>query len=208
MQAGKRAAARFNRWSGCPLSKPMNQQTLIYEVDKDGVIVSIDGPWDNFARSNGSTSATKEKMIGRSLFDIIKGPGVVHVYRMMHDILSSDPAKTIAFDYRCDAPGMRRFMKMEMTASGSRVMYRSTVEMEEPVSPPLVLDYEKQGDEIVVMCSLCKDFRYPQESSEWLPLERLLEKAPEVFAVSHGFCPTCFQKVMGEVADVKADRAF
>jgi hypothetical protein len=103
---------------------------------------------------------------------------------------------------------MRRFMKMEMKASGSGVRYRSTVEMEEPVSPPLVLDYERQGDEIVVLCSLCKDFRYPRESSEWLPLERLLEKAPEVFAVSHGFCPTCYQRVMGEVADFKADSAF
>ncbi|HEX7504349.1 MAG TPA: hypothetical protein VF336_03690, partial [Syntrophales bacterium] len=163
----------------------MEKQTLIYEVDRSGVIVSIDGPWDNFARSSGSTAVTKEKTIGRNLFEIVRGPGVVHVYRLMHDVLFSNPARTIAFAYRCDAPDMRRFMKMEMKASGGRIVYRSTIEKEEPVSPPLSLDYDRLGDDFIVLCSLCKDFRYPRESSEWLPIERVLEKAPEGFAVSH-----------------------
>ncbi len=185
----------------------MKKQTLIYEVDKGGIIVSIDGPWDNFSRSNGSAAATKEKTIGRSLFEIIKGPGVVHVYRMMHDVLFSNPAKPVAFAYRCDAPDKRRFMKMEMKVSGERIVYRSTIEKEEPVSPPLVLDYDALGEKIVVLCSLCKDFRYPGESSEWHPVERLFETVPEAFAVSHSVCPSCFQKVLGEALDATVDHA-
>ena len=184
----------------------MNKQTLNYEVDKNGVIVSIQGPWDRFAKSNSGHSITKNETIGRNLFDIIRGPGVVHVYRMMHDVLLSSPARTIAFAYRCDAPDMRRFMTMEMKASGERIVYLSTIEKEEPVSPPLVLDYESLGDEIVVLCSLCKDFRYPGESNEWLPIERVLEKAPEVFAVSHSVCPSCFRKALGE-EDIGLDPA-
>ncbi|HET6488834.1 MAG TPA: hypothetical protein VFG28_03645 [Syntrophales bacterium] len=185
----------------------MKEQTLHYEVDKDGVIVSIKGPWDRFAKSNGGKSLAKSETIGRNLFEIVRGSGVVHVYRVMHEVLFANPARTIAFAYRCDAPDMRRFMKMEMKASGERIVYRSTIEKEEPVSPPLSLDYESLGEDFIVLCSLCKDFRYPRESSEWLPIERVLEKAPAVFAVSHSVCPSCFQKALGEAADIKVDHA-
>jgi hypothetical protein len=75
----------------------MKNKTLIYEVDKNGVIVSIKGPWDKFAKSNNGKSITKSATLGRNLFDIIRGPGVIHVYRMMHDVLFSNPARTIAF---------------------------------------------------------------------------------------------------------------
>ncbi len=179
----------------------MEKRTLTYEVDRNGVIVSIDGPWDRFAISNDGKSLAKKETIGRNLFEIVRGPGVVHVYRLMHDVLFANPAKTVAFAYRCDAPDMRRFMKMEMKALGERIAYRSTIEKEEPVSPPLLLDYDRLGEDFIVLCSLCKDFRYPRESTEWLPIDSVLEKAPEGFAVSHSVCPSCFQKALGEAAD-------
>ena len=123
----------------------MKNQTLIYEVDKNGVIISIKGPWDKFAKSNSGKSLAKSETIGRNLFEIVRGPGVIHVYRLMHDVLFSNPARTIVFAYRCDAPDMRRFMKMEMKASVERIVYRSTVEKEEPVSPPIVARLRKAG---------------------------------------------------------------
>jgi hypothetical protein len=171
----------------------MKNKTLIYEVDKNGVIVSIKGPWDRFADSNAGKSVTKIETIGRNLFDIIRGSGVIHIYRVMHRILFSDPAKMIAFAYRCDAPNMKRFMKMEMKASRERIVYRSTVEGEEPVSPPLALDYDRLAKDFIVLCSFCKDFRYPPESGRWCPIEKLFENAPAVFSISHGICPSCLE---------------
>jgi hypothetical protein len=183
----------------------MKNQTLIYEVDKNGVIISIKGPWDQFAKSNDGKPLAKSETIGRNLFDMIHGAGVVHIYRTMQGALFSSPGKTIAFAYRCDAPDMRRFMKMEMKASGKRVVYRSTVEKEEPVSPPIRLDYGRRAEDFIVMCSFCKDFRYPPESGRWSPIERVFESAPAVFGISHGICPSCLEMRYKEEMDDSVD---
>jgi hypothetical protein len=183
----------------------MEQQTLRYEVDRNGVIVSIKGPWDRFAKSNAGKSVTKNETIGRNLFDIVRGPGVVHIYRTMHRVLFSNPAKTIAFAYRCDAPDMKRFMKMEMEASRERIVYHSTVEREEPLSHPIPLDYERLAKEFIVLCSFCKDFRYPPESGQWFPIEKLFERVPAVFSVSHGICPSCLDARYKEERDDAVD---
>jgi len=183
----------------------MKNRTLIYEVDKNGVIISIKGPWDKFAKSNGGKSVTKNETIGRNLFDIVRGPGVVHIYRTMHGVLFSNPGKTIAFAYRCDAPDMKRFMIMEMKASRERIVYRSTVEKEEPVSPPLALDYDRLAKDFIVLCSFCKDFRYPPESGQWSPIERVFESAPAVFSISHGICPSCLEMRYKEEMDGTID---
>jgi hypothetical protein len=184
----------------------MKKPTLIYEVDKNGLIVSIKGPWDKFAESNGGKSLAKSATVGRNLFDIIRGPGIVHIYRTMHRVLFSNPAKTIAFAYRCDAPETRRHMKMEMRAVGERVVYRSTVEKEEPVSPPILLNYDRLVKDFIVMCSFCKDFRYPPESGHWSPIERVFESAPAVFGISHGICPSCLEMRYKEEMDDPVDK--
>ncbi|HPC74095.1 MAG TPA: hypothetical protein PK120_06165 [Syntrophales bacterium] len=179
----------------------MGEQTLVYEVDREDIIVSIEGPWDRFAAANGGKAPARAETIGRNLFDFIRGPEVAHVYRAMHDVLRAKPEKQIVFSYRCDAPDLKRHMTMEMYCSENRIVYRSTLEREEPISPPVYIDYDSTSGEIVVMCAFCKRFRYPSESDQWSPIDDLLARVPPAFEISHSICPVCFRLRYGEESD-------
>ncbi len=176
------------------------KQTLQYRVDPSGIIVSIEGPWDEFAVGNDAKrSVTRKETLGKNLLRLIKGQGVQHVYKMLQDYLLAHPEKKAVFDYRCDGVGIRRFMNMEVQASNGQILYRSTIEREERAPELKPIDYDRAGEIFVVLCSFCKAFRYPQDSEDWRPLEDLFGKVPETFSVSHSVCPVCFDKLMDEM---------
>jgi hypothetical protein len=54
------------------------------------------------------------------------------------------------------------------------------------------------------MCASCKKFR--TEDGEWKPIEEYVLTRGGATAVSHGYCPECEQKLLGEIAAYTAGR--
>jgi hypothetical protein len=107
----------------------------------------------------------------------------------------------VTFDYRCDAPALRRFMQMRMRpAEEGGVDFDSVtlrVESRAPVAPAL-----RTGDGPVVrMCSWCNRVEC---RDTWLELEAAAEQLGLFAAscppsLSHTMCPPCFARFMGDM---------
>jgi hypothetical protein len=178
-------------------------QTVFYIVDKKGYITDIGGEWDDFVEQNeGKHNVTKEETIGKNLFDIIKGDAVKHIYLSMHIVLEKNPSKQITFDYRCDGPLLKRYMKMNIRMLDGNFLYKSTVLDEILLQIPIIIDYNLVSSERVALCSYCKDYRYPLDSDIWKPIDMIYEGTPEQFSITHGVCPKCLERLEQEYKEI------
>ncbi len=171
------------------------QPVLIYEVDREEVLTSVGGNWDEFAGGNQGRRLSGVEVVGKRLLDFVRGEEVRMIYRTFHQLAWKDPDRTIRFDYRCDGDLVRRYMKMEIRAIEDRIRYVSTIEREVPFDRPIALDYAGREGEFLLMCAWCKRFVYPRESGNWRELEEIFSIAPEQFSISHGICPACLEEV-------------
>jgi hypothetical protein len=168
---------------------------MIYCVDLVGNILSIDGPWDEFAAENGGVDLKSKNLIGKNLFSFISSSGVSEAFRTMHHHLNDNPTHRLEFSYRCDSPELRRDMKMVMESTGEGIRYTSSVASTSLLDPPIPIDYSTGTNEYLRMCSWCKRFKYPSESEHWNELVRLFDISPSNFTISHGICEDCRNKV-------------
>ncbi len=162
-----------------------------YQVSAKGIIEHVGGSWDNFALTNESPHLTSANVVGRNIFSFIKGDGVIHVYRTIHDLLARGERRDISFSYRCDGPSTRRDMRMTIRFDNSSFLYESVVVKSTPVAHRVEIDYSSKHRNTAAMCSFCKRFRYPIDSPVWNPLNAILENVPEPFSISHGVCEEC-----------------
>lgn len=167
---------------------------LNYSVDSNGKIVSIEGPWDEFAAENDGMDLNREQILGANLFKNIAGSGTREVYRTMHRYLLENPEESLEFDYRCDSPGLRRDMQMKMKNQEGLLRYSSAVVKISSHDQLLEIDYTREGDTVVVMCAWCKRIKYPDTAERWHSPARIFELANEPFMISHGICPDCCNK--------------
>src|SRR4051812_43903275 len=90
---------------------------VCYIADLDGLILGIGGRnWTRFAEDAGCGETLKvERVVGRSLFDYIGGRDVLASYRTFIADVRAQPDESISFLFRCDAPDVRREMRMNIS---------------------------------------------------------------------------------------------
>lgn len=170
-------------------------QVIEYVVRPDWTVVEIRGAWDDFARENDGWGLAVGDVVGRDLWDFISGPET----RLLYDSLVARVGRTrkpIRFNFRCDAPTLRRHMRMDLVREGSEnVRFISRVLREEPrPAQPLLSAEIPRADETLVMCSWCKRVRL--DDDRWVEVEEyvedsgLMERA-RLPRLSHGLCPRC-----------------
>lgn len=177
---------------------PHDDRTFIHWIDADDRITAVNEAWRAFASDNDAGELA-DLVVGRRLWDFVKGPSVVAAWRMViaH---SRDTGRTITVPYRCDAPRMRRLHSMRVTAMADRVVeFASRIVEQEPrdtVQEPVA-----PRDEDVVMCAWCKRIRLP--TTDWCELESasphlgLTQDPPP--SISHGMCPQCLELASASV---------
>lgn len=178
------------------------QSKVVYWVARDGTIVRVE-PY--YSRESADLDATfanpfrAGELVGRNLFSFIAGSEVRHLYALLQKRVLEE-STPISFDYRCDSLEVRREMRMSMAADGDHVRYESAV-LRETLRKKAIRPPTAGAESIVVICSMCNQFRFPEASSDWKELDELPGEVelPERFRFSHALCSSCFTRSMAEV---------
>jgi hypothetical protein len=189
---------------------------VAYWTDAAGVIEGAGArSWAAFTEA-AEADLPLSSVVGRNLFDVIAGDDVRGVYRTLHDEVLHQRRHRATFAFRCDAPEIKRDMRMTMgpLRRGDEVvgvLYHSQIISARQRPPMHLLSYHDapvavaaDSRPIVTMCSFCHDLRWPG-ASEWV--------APEVYyqrgggsdvRLSHGVCEACFDRLLAEDNDEAA----
>lgn len=186
---------------------------VAYFVDGAGVIQAAGGTqWRRFAIDNGCPSlADPTSAVGLSICEFTRGQDVRETYRRhMQQVVGN--GKGVSFIYSCDAPEVRRELRMAITPVGdpesgvAGALYQSLALSERDRPPVSLFDpaayletlKEEADRPIVRMCSFCHDVEVGE--GRWVQAEDYYREggAAEV-RVSHGMCPGCFEEHNGEL---------
>lgn len=177
--------------------------TFAHQIDADDRLVQVDAAWRAFGRENGLPDPDAV-VLGRPLWDFITGTEVRHLYELILGRVRG--GRTVSFPFRCDAPHLRRHMRMAVAplAAGA-VRFLCVLLRQEARAPAALLDPSRRpGEDVLILCSWCK--RVAVAPGEWAEVEdavaRLgLFEAAELPGLSHGICPPCVAVVQGELRE-------
>lgn len=172
------------------------QRTIVYSIDRHDVLTNIGDGWTEFADENDGVDVLyPNSVIGKSLWDFVKGLSLRQIYQeIVRDVRGND--RTVAFDYRCDSPSLKRFMRMEITGQShsSNVTFLSRTIRIEAKEHILKVAAAHRGHFQMTRCSICNLVKLPNE--QWDELEialtefDLLANDREV-RFAWGVCPIC-----------------
>ena len=186
----------------------MTDNSYIYLIDDEDIIVQISHNWESFACCNGWEDGCGENaVVGKKIWDFIQGMETKHFYE---EIIrkTRDGCHCGPIPFRCDAPGERRYLELSMTplASGRIKITSRIVHAEDRDHVRLLDKCECRSNELVTLCSMCKKMKTAPE--EWREIEegvaqlRIFE-AEVMPQVTHGVCPHCHNTVMAELSALK-----
>jgi hypothetical protein len=184
---------------------------IAYIVDPAGCILACAAEsWRRFAGANGTPRlADPSKVVGALLYDAITGEETRDSYRRFAEVLLERKREAVSFPYRCDAPEIRREMRMTISPIVVRgqavaLLYQSQVLLEQ--SRPAMNIFRAPlaatgvgGLPLLAICSYCKNVRFPagEPMGEWIPPERYYQRGgSESVMLSHSICPVCYENIV------------
>lgn len=177
---------------------------ISYWIDADDAVEAVSDSWTSFALENRGRDLVPPPVLGRSLWDSIGDETTRSIYAALLDRVRRGLGP-VHFQFRCDAPAMRRLLDMRMAAEpGGTVVFRTRPVMLEPRPSVALLDPSVRRTAVVqVSCAWCA--RLQVTMTEWLEVEdamRILDPFNERARprLSHGMCPECFSAMAREVA--------
>lgn len=161
--------------------------TVLYRIDRDDQIVETGGDWEGFAVSNGGVAT----VVGERLWQFIAGDDVRSVWSVLLRRARTSRAP-LTFSYRCDAPGLRRIMEMELRANGAGAVAFASRTLEETPGQVLGGPWASETDPpLIVVCGWCGRAR----DGHWRePHEVITLYADRLPKLSHGICDECVKK--------------
>lgn len=170
-----------------------------YVIDGEDRLVDVNEGWTAFARNNQGEGVLPERVLGRSLWSYIVGMDNRLIYSRLLESIRARP-RTLSLGLRCDAPALRRDLRMEIEpgAKGAVRFTLNTVR-ESPRPKVCLLDVDTvRGVDIVLICSWCMaveiDLRHwiPLETAERLYVERRDKAYPRLVQT---VCPACAERI-------------
>lgn len=180
-------------------------------------IVQIGEPnWQQFLDKNppkdpATGIRSSQRVLGRPLTQFIAGDAVRTTFAELFDSVLSGARPVVRIDYRCDAPTMRRDMRLSVTpiTTGGDVrhlLYQPVMlSVQRRPAIPLfglpVADRDAEG--ILTLCAICARAAWPigapTGAREWIePAEYYRRGGGDTALVSHGFCEDCFTRLQEE----------
>ncbi|MHB1351225.1 MAG: hypothetical protein C4563_02470 [Desulfobulbus sp.] len=168
---------------------------VVYTIDAGDRLFSANDAWDRFASENSSPHLNANTVCHRLLWDFIQDSETCLLHAtLLGRVRSGRSIRNLPF--RCDSPGLRRFMEMDITDLGDGIIeYRCRLiktEVREPV--PLLADSVRADERLLRMCSWCK--KIDAGNNVWLEIEdfilrRNLFAAQPIPRITHTICDTC-----------------
>ena len=172
--------------------------------------------WQRFLDDNTSDvpvprNVAMTDVLGRPVTAFIAGEAVRATYAEMFASVLCGTRPPVQFDYRCDAPELRRDMRLSVgpIISGGAVrqlLYQSVLLSATP-RPAIPLFgapvADGEADDILTMCAICARVAWPKGAPagarEWIePASYYRRGGDEVAVISHGFCEDCFARIQDE----------
>lgn len=175
-----------------------DHREFVHRIDADDRICFVNDAWLAFAGENG-WRVSADAVLGSRIMAHIGDAETRHVYALLVDRIRK-AGHPVQFQYRCDSPGMRRFMEMTMIRrQPGQIEFRSRVLRLERRNPIRVLDaaLPRSRERCLLLCSWCKAV---QVQTAWLALEEAVQRL-ELLAdaalprLSHGICPACTDRM-------------
>jgi hypothetical protein len=180
-----------------------DERVFIHEIRAAShELVRVNEAWVDFAIENGCPDLTRDRIIGRNLFDLITGEEVRQLYMAILHSVEVRP-RAVTLDYRCDAPDRRRFLRMSIEpGSQGTVRFLNRILREEVRVPvPLLAPQARRSQELLGICSVCKCVRC---DDSWLEVEEAVN-AMNLFnqdalpQLTHSLCPRCYAVARAEI---------
>ncbi len=180
---------------------PASDGVISYAINHLDQIVTVGESWDAFSDANEGV-VRAAGIVGHSVWEFVSHDTTRQVYRDL--IARVHSGHRVQFAFRCDSPTLRRFMRMSMSPGpDASVLFDSQVLRTEPRDAPiLTVDPAIQTGDLLRMCGWCR--RVAVAADEWVEIEIAVDRLgilahdPAV-GVTHGMCPDCFTRVVGEV---------
>ena len=176
-----------------------------YRIDADDRLSWVSSGWVDFAEENEGIGLDSDQILGRSLFDYITGLETPELYRRLFTKVRR-AGKPLSFPFRCDAPGVRRRMRMAIRplADGGLEIATTVSEQEPREFVPLLDAKAQRNAEYIRMCSWCA--RVQLDADRWEEVEVAIEllglfDREGLPQISHGACPSCRTAVVGAKDD-------
>lgn len=171
-----------------------------YTISQDDQMESVSEAWSTFAEENSATDLGPARIVGRSLWDFITDAETRQLYEHLFARVREVQA-SVSVPFRCDAPAIRRFMRLTIApaGSGSLELVVHVVAEEERQEVELLDVSIPRDSDLITMCSWC--LRVLVAPDQWDEVEVAIERL-RLFerrvlpGISHGVCPECFARVM------------
>ncbi len=174
-------------------AQPRHEPTVELSVDQHNVIVRVNAAWDSFAHANDGAALANDAVLGLNLLDSISGR-VSKNFTLAVLELARRGEREIVFDYRCDSPRVRRFMRAHVNADNNGVVHYSHEHLYSETFPHLVTfkTAKQRGRDTLMRCSICNHVRSDGlwRTPDSRPADALIE-------VIYGVCPSC-EQMLGE----------
>jgi hypothetical protein len=178
-----------------------------YEIDEQYRIATVNRAWFDEAQTAGDERLKDARVIGRGLWELIHDSTTRHLYEVLISRARAR-ARPVGFGFRCDTPGQRRLLHMEVAPRESgHVAFTVTLVASQPRDEVELLRIGRAHSEALIrMCGWCK--RVPLPGDVWVEVEQALD-ALHLFgasgplpAISHGICPACMDKLIAVEEEV------
>ena len=180
-------------------------------IDSEDRFTFVDESWVRFAHENWIEGFAETDILDRSLWDFISGEGTRHLWKIILQRVRAGEF-TVSFPYRCDSPGCRRHMSMEVVPGADKsIEMLNRILRVEPREPVSLLDAgAPRSGKLLPLCSWCKKVRVEgaggsEDAVRWLEVEDAVAALglfdPEVLpALSHEVCEECYGRIVREVS--------
>lgn len=174
-----------------------------YELDGEFRIRAVDAAWSAFALANGAPElVVPPGPIGRSIFGYLQDATTADLCRRLFERVRQS-GRSVVFPFRCDSPGLRRFLEMTINSQEPAGLHLETrvVRLEARAPVALLERAARRSAQLLVMCSWCKAV---EVAGEWRELEdavvalRLFEREA-LPMLTHGICAPCRERLEGEL---------
>ena len=168
---------------------PRQDATVELSVDQHNVIVSVNAAWDDFAHDNEGAHLAQGSVLGSNLLDAISGR-VSKNFTLTLLELARRRERDVIFDYRCDSPRLRRFMRAHMHSDEIGVVHYFHQHLYSEAFPHLVAfkTATQRGRGTLMRCSICNHVR---QAGLWRTPESC--DSGVLNEVIYGVCPSCEQ---------------
>jgi hypothetical protein len=160
-----------------------------YRLDKNNLIFDVNSSWNKFASENEGQSVFSENVVGRNIFEFIKGDPTRMWYETIIT-LARMQGNVVERPYRCDSPDLKRFMRMRIIPESDSILrLEHEVIGIEPRGSSVNFEFNRVGrPDYRLRCSICGRIR---DGEEWKEAGHGNEELHIV--VIYGVCDDCLQ---------------